>query len=102
MVFEPADQAVIDFVVRSAKALLAAHKVILFGSRARGDALARSDFDFAIEPAEPNTGEWSRFCLLVEDKAPTLRKIDLINLRESLDGAFRKRITDEGTVVYEA
>ena len=37
----------------SRKADLAKHRVFLFGSRARGDAKQRSDFDLAVDGDEP-------------------------------------------------
>lgn len=50
-------------------------KVILFGSRARGDFKEKSDIDLAVKG-----GDFARFSLDVNEETTTLLKFDIINL----------------------
>ena len=50
-------------------------KLILFGSRARGDWRAASDIDLAV-----SGGDFPRFALDIEEAADTLLKFDMVNL----------------------
>lgn len=71
-------------------------KVILFGSRARGDYEKVSDIDLAI-----TGGETVKFALDVEENAPTLLKFDIINLDGSVRKELRSSIEKEGVTIYE-
>lgn len=73
--------------------------VILFGSRARGDAGLRSDIDLAISAPEINTRRWLDMKLLAEE-APTLLSITLVRLDDS-PTELRDRVLKEGIVLYE-
>lgn len=74
-------------------------RVILFGSRARGDETETSDYDFAFEVKDGKT--WSQFALNISEKAPTLKKLDLIRLDEA-DDVLKRRIDEEGVIIYES
>lgn len=74
-------------------------KVILYGSRARGDATERSDFDFAIE-GSMGSNAWNRLYNVLENQYITLMPIDLVNLKEA-DPNLRDNILKEGIVVYD-
>lgn len=91
---------VMESVIRIAIEILGAQKVILFGSRSRGDYLERSDYDFAILPAPHLSGQWGRFTLAIHEKVPTLHHIDLVNLAEELAPEFSRRIQQEGKVLH--
>lgn len=71
-------------------------KVILFGSRARGDNLERSDIDIAVQG-----GDTFRFALDVEDKVPTLLFFDVVNLDEAVQPELLESIQKEGKILYE-
>lgn len=71
-------------------------KVILFGSRARGDYRKTSDIDLATEG-----GNHVRFALDIDDVTSTLLKYDIINLDGSVQEDLRKSIEREGIVIYE-
>ena len=71
-------------------------KVILFGSRARGNFKEKSDIDLAVQG-----GDLIRFMLDVNEETRTLLKFDIINLDEELQGELRKAIKKEGRIVYE-
>ena len=72
------------------------NKVILFGSRARGDFKSRSDIDLAV-----SGGNCIRFSLDVQELTSTLLFFDVVNL----DGAVQKEllvsIEKEGVCIYE-
>ena len=76
------------------------NKVILFGSRARGDNKRNSDFDFVIFADEMSELERARFCLEVEDN-DTLFKVDILFYNEDLDKKLKENIIREGQVIYE-
>jgi uncharacterized protein len=70
-------------------------RVILFGSRARGDAAPRADIDLAVEGDD--RVDWTGLWLAVEDY-PTLLQIDLVPLH-TVDDAFADRVRREGRVL---
>lgn len=71
-------------------------KVILFGSRARGDNRERSDIDLAV-----HGGDTVRFALDVEEKAPTLLFFDVVNLDQPVQPELLESIKREGIILYE-
>lgn len=89
----------IDKVVGEAVRQLRPERVILFGSRARGDAEERSDYDIAIEAPDVTEGQWSRFVLDTKENLDTLLDIDLIRLDQASPW-LREAIEREGTVLY--
>ncbi len=92
---------VVAYVVTLAKERLNPRRVILFGSRARGDFRETSDYDFAFDLDKRAKEEWSRFSLDVKDYARTLKGIDLVCIND-VDKKFRDRILKEGIVLYES
>ena len=74
-------------------------RVVLFGSRARGDHGARSDIDLAVFAPGATLADRARMAELVED-APALVGIDLVRLDEA-DDALRRAIEAEGIVLHE-
>ena len=71
-------------------------KVVLFGSRARGDNNDRSDIDLAI-----SGGDFVNFSLDVEEKVFTLLKFDIVNLDKENKIDFLNEIERDGIVLYE-
>lgn len=71
-------------------------KVILFGSRARGDYERASDIDLAV-----CGGNVARFALDVEEETSTPLKYDVVNLDEKIQEELRKSIETDGIVLYE-
>lgn len=92
-------RAVIAALVDTIAAIPAVKRVLLFGSRARGDADERSDFDIAIDAPRLSRTEWVDILHAAED-AETLLAIQVVDLRET-DRKFRSRVESEGIVLYE-
>lgn len=74
-------------------------RVMLFGSRARGDAEERSDIDIAIDAPNITRKQWLEILHAAED-AETLLQIQIVDLSDA-GGAFRASIESEGIVLYE-
>ena len=72
-------------------------KVLLFGSRARGDFKRTSDIDLAALG-----GNVDRFALDVKEDTSTLLKYDIVNLDRDMQDELREAICREGIVIYEA
>ena len=73
-------------------------QVVLFGSRARGDARPRSDIDLAVAAPRANAIDWARICDVV-DEAETLLKVDLTRL-DRAPNELRDEILREGVLLY--
>jgi predicted nucleotidyltransferase len=71
-------------------------RVILFGSRARGDFKKTSDIDIAVEG-----GNFARFALDVEEETSTLLEFDIVDMEREMQEELRKSIETEGKVIYE-
>ena len=71
-------------------------KVILFGSRARGDFKRISDIDLAVEG-----GDFERFALDVNEETSTLLEYDIVDLRQDIQEELRDSIKKEGKILYE-
>ena len=71
-------------------------KVVLFGSRARGDYHRTSDIDLAV-----TGGEFDRFALDVEEETSTLLEYDIVSLDRKMQPELKDSIEKEGRVLYE-
>jgi predicted nucleotidyltransferase len=71
-------------------------RVILFGSRARGDFKQRSDIDLAI-----SGGEVVKFSLDIDDKVNTLLLFDIVNMDDPVQEELLSVIEGEGVLIYE-
>lgn len=72
------------------------NKVILFGSRARGDNKGRSDIDLAV-----TGGNITEFRLSIDDEIRTLLMFDVVNLDEPVQKPLLQSIEREGIILYE-
>ena len=72
-------------------------KIVLFGSRARGDNSAKSDVDIAVCGCE----DFARFSLDVEDEVWTLLKFDVVNMDGDVSDELKNEIQRDGVVIYE-
>ncbi len=75
-----------------------AQRVVLYGSRARGDFKERSDIDLAIW----GMPEQSRGSFLAElEELPTLLKFDVCHISPLTDKVFLENILKDGQILYE-
>ncbi|ALX50630.1 hypothetical protein AOX59_12405 [Lentibacillus amyloliquefaciens] len=75
-------------------------KVILFGSRARGDFRLNSDLDLAIRTKDITHSEQN----LINDRIqemPTALKIDVVFLDRLTKKGLINNIKQEGVIIYE-
>lgn len=71
-------------------------KIILFGSRARGDYRRTSDIDLAVYG-----GDAAAFMLDVDEETSTLLKFDIVNMDKPVQEELKQSIMKEGRVIYE-
>ena len=71
-------------------------KVILFGSRARGDNKERSDIDLAVEG-----GNTALVAVEAEETIRTLLMFDIVDLGGFVQDELRQSIEREGKRIYE-
>ena len=93
------DKRLIDAMIAEFKKHTGIEKVVLFGSRARGDNTERSDYDIAIY-GSLTRDEVSNLRLTFDEDLPTLHKIDLIFMQDKLSTQFRNSIETEGLKIY--
>lgn len=75
-------------------------QILLFGSRALGDAQERSDIDLAIECPSATEKDWLKVLDIIED-ADTLLKIDCVRLDQlSNDNPLRKSVLRDGIILF--
>ncbi|MGN0182271.1 MAG: nucleotidyltransferase domain-containing protein [Candidatus Ornithomonoglobus sp.] len=73
------------------------HKIVLFGSRARGDNALKSDIDICVYA----DGDIFDFEEAVEENINTLLEFDITRMRDDLDNEFLLQIDTEGILIYE-
>lgn len=71
-------------------------RVVLFGSRARGDYRRVSDIDLAAQG-----GNIPAFALDVDEETATLLRFDVVNLDGAVQRELREAIGREGITLYE-
>ena len=76
-----------------------AQRLVLYGSRARGDFQPRSDIDLAVYcmPEKQRGG----FAMEAEE-LPTLLKLDIVHISPNMEPAFLENIEKDGVVLYAA
>ena len=75
-------------------------KIVLFGSRARGDHSSVSDYDFAFYG--DNVSELDKSCFSVEvEDVSTLKKIDIVFIDHLTPAELLNNISSEGVILYE-
>lgn len=93
----------INFEIRNQICELAARygakKVILFGSRARGDHHPRSDIDLAIYGMP--TEKQGSFAFAMDEELNTLLKLDLVHITDHTDPKLLSNIEKDGVVLME-
>ncbi|SMP57206.1 Predicted nucleotidyltransferase [Anoxynatronum buryatiense] len=92
-----------DQVMCAIKKAIAEHdvkKVVLFGSRARGDHEETSDYDLAVFGEGLTAGEQALIREAME-AIHTLKKIDVVFVNEAIGEQLLKNIESEGVIIYE-
>lgn len=92
--------SVLNYILEKARQDPHILKVILFGSRARGDAHDKSDYDLAIE-SNFSHADWARWELEMKESVPTLLGLDLIKLSDTVGASLQEAISKEGIVIFE-
>ena len=75
------------------------HKVVLFGSRARGDHRERSDIDLAVYTSDGK--DVTPFYFEIHDDTSTLLKFDIVFINSSTDKKSLHEIEKDGVTIYE-
>ena len=70
-------------------------RVILFGSRARGDNKPRSDIDLAVKG-----GNIAAFAADVDEEIPTLLMFDVVDLDRPVQAELMAEIEKDGIELY--
>ena len=71
-------------------------KIILFGSRARGDHTKRSDIDIAIIGGNTDSFYWD-----IKEKMNTLLTFDIVEMDKGVSEELKKEIEKDGVIIYE-
>lgn len=82
-------------LTRVFEAFPAVRSVLIFGSRARGDAREGSDFDLAVVAPDMTAADFARLWDAVES-LELIFKIDLIHFDRLPEGPLKGRIRAEG------
>ena len=72
------------------------HKVTLFGSRARGTHMERSDIDIAVCGGDTDSFYWD-----VKEKIHSLLIFDIVELDSGVSEDLKREIERDGVVIYE-
>lgn len=83
---------IVDAIVRHVNPT----KIIIYGSRARGDYTVTSDIDIAVE--RDNGKEFFR--CVIDEEVRTLLRLDIVDLNE-VNEKVRDEIVQEGLLIYE-
>ena len=87
-----------EAIVAALKPLSFVKKIILFGSRARGDHQTKSDYDIAVDCPNARWDEWIEVVEAIE-KIPTLYAIQVVRLDTSCE-QLQQEIAKEGVTLY--
>ena len=86
-------------VIEQIKDIAARHgisRVVLFGSRARGDFKRASDIDLAV-----SGGNFPAFALDVDEETSTLLMFDFVDLGSNVQPELLTEIERDGKLIYE-
>ena len=73
-----------------------ASRLVLFGSRARGDYHRSSDIDLAVWG-----GNIPRFALDIDEETSTLLKYDVVDMGQDVSAGLLDAVQREGRILYE-
>lgn len=75
-----------------------ATRIVLYGSRARGDNRPRSDIDLAVYGVSKADED---SCWLAIDNIPTFLQFDVVFVGEGTSPALLRNIKEDGIIIYE-
>lgn len=90
-------ESIINEIIDICQKYYGINKVVLFGSRARGDNEVKSDIDLAIYC----DGDLSLFIEEIENTTHTLLEFDFSDMNNIVDDFFIEQVEKEGIVLYE-
>ena len=93
--------SVIQTIVSAIRSRRPAERIMLFGSRARGDASPSSDIDIAIIDPSWTRRDIDEVHARLEEDVRTALKIDLLALHLVQNEDLRTRVLREGIVIHE-
>ena len=73
-----------------------AKEVILYGSRAKGTAMERSDIDIAVYG-----GDYDHFYWDVKEKIHSFLMFDIVQADELISEELKQEIEKDGVIIYE-
>ena len=91
----------IDFIIKQISIIADKYdiqKIILFGSRARGDNSYTSDIDLAVYT---NDSKAKTFFILDLEEINTLLKFDVVIVNNNISKNLLRQIKKDGVVIYE-
>lgn len=88
---------IINEIIDICKKYYGINKVVLFGSRARGDNELKSDIDLAVYC----DSDLSLFIEEIENTTHTLLEFDFSDMNNIVDDFFIEQVEKEGIVLYE-
>ncbi len=91
------DKSIIDEIVMISKKYENIEKVVVFGSRARGDNETKSDIDLAVYA----TNNIAEFIEEIEMRTSTLLEFDFSDMNRTFDPLFVDQVEKDGVVIYE-
>ena len=71
-------------------------KIVLFGSRARGDHTERSDVDLAVYGGDFDSFYWN-----IKENIHSLLSSDVVDMNSRVTEELKKEIERDGVVIYE-
>lgn len=74
----------------------AVHRVILFGSRAKGTHTERSDIDIAV-----SGGNYDSFYWEIKENVHSLLTFDIVDLDSDISEVLKREIEKDGVIIYE-
>jgi predicted nucleotidyltransferase len=94
----PAMPRFLQQLIDQATSRLHVSKILIFGSRARGDYRPTSDYDLAF--ILEDTQGWGTFVADQQEEAGTLLPLDLVSFHEAPE-TLRREIRASGVTLYE-
>ena len=88
-------ERLVDEICRFARSA-GVEKIVLFGSRARGNNTERSDVDLAVYGGDFDSFYWN-----IQENVHSLLMFDLVNVDEGISRDLEEEIERDGIVLYE-